>query len=272
MKKLMPVLLLFLLLTACQRPSDPPPSEVPVSAPAGTPEIAPPPSEEPSASAPEDEVFAPDMPVDEDYWAREFRDESTGALYMRAAIALPQLSEGFPQAVRNHYAFLRAEAETQVEARAERARDEYGAARANGLDFLPVAWEANYSVECNDGRYLSIRRDDIRFDGGLRDIASVTGETFDLSTGALVTLDDLAAGGADIFREQLAALVCAQIAQDAENYFAPYERLTRELTPQFCLTEEGLTLFYQVYELAPYTMGVCQFDISRMALEGLWTF
>ncbi|MDR3208135.1 MAG: RsiV family protein, partial [Oscillospiraceae bacterium] len=268
--KAIPALLLsLLLLTACQRQTDPAPS--PSVPPESSPEVSLPAAEPSPTPTPEDEIFAPDMPVDEDFWEKEFRDEGTDALVMRVSIALPQPTDGFPQAVRNHYAFLRAEIETQAEDRAERARAEYEAARAGGQDFLPVAWEGNYSVERNDGRYLSVRRDDTRFDGGLRDIAAVAGETFDLATGAIVTLDSLAAGDVDAFRETWAALVCAQIAPDAENYFETYEQLVREIEPQFCLTEEGLSLYYQVYEIAPYTMGVCQFDIPRTELDGLWT-
>ena len=80
--------------------------------------------------------------------------------------------------------------------------------------------------------------------------------TFDLHTGRLLTLDDLFTG------DYLAALsghIAAQIAATDLPLLRPFDGI--DASADFRLTPEGVVIYFQLYDLAPYAWGFPQFLI-----------
>jgi len=55
-----------------------------------------------------------------------------------------------------------------------------------------------------------------------------------------------------------------QIAENADQYFPSYTKLTDEYfnPDSFYVTAKGIVVFYQLYEIAPYVMGIPSFTIN----------
>lgn len=126
------------------------------------------------------------------------------------------------------------------------------------------AWYSYYKgVEGHVQRYynhlLVYRINYNEYTGGAHGIYMTTYLNLDIRTLQPVRLDDLLIPE---YEEQLTDLLWNQLM--ADNRVATHEELeemgfasTGELKPteNFCLGEEGITFYYNVYEIAPYSMG-----------------
>ena len=109
------------------------------------------------------------------------------------------------------------------------------------------------------GHLLVYRIDYNEYTGGAHGIYMSTFLNFDLRTLAPIRLDDLFAGD---YKEQLTDLLWNQLM--ADNKVATRQELedmgyvtTGDLTPteNFYLGKDGITFYYNVYDIAPYVMG-----------------
>ncbi len=140
------------------------------------------------------------------------------------------------------------------------------------------AWYSYYKgleshVQLYTGHLLVYRIDYNEYTGGAHGIYTSSFHNLDLRTLAPVRLDDLFAGE---YKEQLTDLLWNQLM--ADNKVSTRQELedigyatTGDLTPteNFYLGSEGITFYYNVYDIAPYVMGPVKITLPYEVIQPL---
>ena len=130
----------------------------------------------------------------------------------------------------------------------------------NGMTF-----HSDYEVFRNDPKFISLTQIVYQYTGGAHGNSRLTASTVHLQTGRAYKLMDLFADGVD-FTGRLSEVV-------------RQEGLARRLPlwgfkgvrpdSAFYLTEEGVVLFFQPYEIAPYSEGIIRILVSYRDLDDI---
>jgi hypothetical protein len=133
-------------------------------------------------------------------------------------------------------------------------------------------FNADYQVELNAGGLFSVLRTLHEYTGGVHGMYSVYCETFSVSSGNLLTLDDLFSVPQREYTERLLETVYAVIDQNPGDFHAEARELALTLFPYqtFTVTENGISLIYDVYNLAPYAMGPVRIDVPWGAVAEMF--
>ena len=140
------------------------------------------------------------------------------------------------------------------------------------------AWYSYYKgieshVQLYTGHLIVYRIDYNEYTGGAHGIYMSTFLNLDLRTLAPIRLDDLFAGD---YKEQLTDLLWNQLM--ADNKVATRQELedmgyvtTGDLTPteNFYLGKDGITFYYNVYDIAPYVMGPVKITLPYEMMQHL---
>ena len=140
------------------------------------------------------------------------------------------------------------------------------------------AWYSYYKgieshVQLCNTLILTYRIDYNEYTGGAHGIYMSTFLNLDLRTLAPIRLDDLFAGD---YKEQLTDLLWNQLM--ADNKVATRQELedmgyvtTGDLTPteNFYLGKDGITFYYNVYDIAPYVMGPVKITLPYEMMQHL---
>lgn len=135
-------------------------------------------------------------------------------------------------------------------------------------------WTSRYYVTYNQGCFTSLYTDQYCYMGGAHGNTIRTSDTWDFETGRRVTLSDIFSSDylSPLIRNDLFEKIEKQIQERLEkepgSYFKDYPSLLREhFRPEsFYLTPDGLTLYYQQYDVAPYATGFPEFFFPRSEL------
>lgn len=136
----------------------------------------------------------------------------------------------------------------------------------NNFFFAPYEAFLTYKVSMNENCMLSFYFDNYEFVGGAHGITIRKAQTFNFKKRRQVTLWDF-------FKNKSEArnILINEILKQAENnmqnnpgvYFENYETLIKKnFNPEnFYLTPQGIIIFYNQYEIAPYSTGIVEFLI-----------
>lgn len=128
-----------------------------------------------------------------------------------------------------------------------------------GFEFL-----VTFQVTYNSGCVVSLYMDQYEFEGGAHGSTQRTSQTWDFSTGKRMQLSDFYPHNPS-YREEIQSQIQSGIGrrleQEPSTYFEDYPELLRTaFNPEsFYLTPEGLVIYYQQYDIAPYSTGMPQF-------------
>lgn len=142
----------------------------------------------------------------------------------------------------------------------------YEASLENDFPFHMYDAATVFEVTYNSNCMLSLYSDDYIYSGGAHGSTQRHSETWNARTGDRIYLYQFA-GDPAAFRAEILRNVRDQIAQQMETeegrYFDDYAQLTLEhFNPEnFYLTPQGLVIYYQQYDIAPYASGIPEFTI-----------
>lgn len=130
----------------------------------------------------------------------------------------------------------------------------------NGFPIRPYEAVLNYAVTYNEKGLLSTYRDNYAYTGGAHGNTVRKSDTYDLSNGAVLPLSAFFHGDSDYQRNILDEIL-KQAEQDHEYYFENYaELIVQYFNPEsYYLTPDGIAIYYQQYEIAPYSTGIVVF-------------
>lgn len=126
----------------------------------------------------------------------------------------------------------------------------------------PYEYLGNYTVYFNRGGLLSILEQTYAYTGGAHGISVREGLTFRLSNGKLLTLDEVLRKNPD-FRKIVDPAIAKQL-QQTDGYFGGFKTIGSN--PDYYLKNNGVVIFFQLYDYLPYAYGFPEFYFSFQEL------
>jgi len=125
---------------------------------------------------------------------------------------------------------------------------------------------AEYEVCRNDEKVISLVQRIYQYTGGAHGMTTQTGSTVDRLTGKSWSLADLFVPGAD-YGGRLTAIV-RKVGADRKLPMWDFRGIG--VHSAFFLSDEGLVLFFQPYEIAPYSEGIVKIVIPYAKLSDIF--
>jgi len=146
------------------------------------------------------------------------------------------------------------------------AIESYLYAKKNNFPFFHYEATMNYTVTLNAACKLSTYIDQYQYTGGAHGNTLRSSSNWNLNTGFSLKLENIFYEGENfvpLILDQIIRLAKEQVDQNPEIYFDNYKELiVNNFKPNnFYLTPIGITIFYQQYEIGPYSSGIIEFHI-----------
>ena len=127
--------------------------------------------------------------------------------------------------------------------------------------FMQYAAWSQYDLHFLNERFMSLTMNYYQFTGGAHGLTVKTAYNIDLSTGKNLELRSIFSDDYD-YSSVILKEVNMQMKKAEEGTFFSdsIERIENE--QNFYLTEEGIVMFFQQYEIGPYCIGIPEFFIS----------
>lgn len=156
-----------------------------------------------------------------------------------------------------------------------RAGEEFKRAMEQEYDFTLHSFIRTFSAPRVDSRYTSVLFDRYQFFGGPHGTTERTGNTWDFSTGAQVSLRYFFHQNSP-YRRVILDCICEQIAKQKKNeeilFFENPLKNARQCFNEshFYLIHNAVVIFYPLYTLAPYYCGIISYKIPFARLDSCW--
>lgn len=185
-----------------------------------------------------------------------------GNLILKYHIEYPSIkyNENFNNYNRNLAVELKNQTEGELY---EQAIQTYKYNKENGYPIMVYEVYRTYEITLNTNTVVSLYIDEYTFAGGAHGNTIRTSQTWNLNQGCLIPLASLFPNNPyfmiDILKE-----INNQIANEKEIYFEDTCNLVLEtFNPQsFYLVPEGIVIYFQQYDIAPYSSGIRTFLIK----------
>lgn len=147
-----------------------------------------------------------------------------------------------------------------------RAVKEYEYAVANGFPVRAFDAVLAYKVTYNDDCTLSLYFDRYEYTGGAHGSTTRYSDTWNLLNSSIITLNQMFSRSIN-YVDYSIKWILKQIEIDIKNgqniYFEDYEKNVKKyFNPEhFYLTPKGIVVYFQQYEIAPYSSGIVEFLI-----------
>lgn len=133
---------------------------------------------------------------------------------------------------------------------------------SNGFPIRPFETIVIYNITYNKNCIISLYYEIYEYAGGAHGSTHRCADTCDLRNGSSIVLNKLVTCLPD-YKSYLIGKIKEEIEKDPSIYFEDYATLivTNFDEDSFYLTTEGIVLFYQQYDIAPYVSGIREFLI-----------
>lgn len=147
------------------------------------------------------------------------------------------------------------------------ALDHLKSSRKNQFPFHVFEADSVYEVTYNQNDIMSLYYDHYIFSGGAHGSTARVSDTWNLKNGTRISLFDFTTDPVRFKKEILENIneqIKVKMETGEDGFFIDYNELTTQnFDPNhFYLTPEGIVIFYQQYEIAPYASGIPEFIIS----------
>ncbi len=141
----------------------------------------------------------------------------------------------------------------------------YKESQENGFPFHPYEAILQYEITYNQHCHLSLYHDQYTFTGGAHGSTVRGSDTWSLMSGRSIPLSNFFSAGQD-YRTSLIGQITKQANENPEIYFEDYQALIEKYFNEehYYLTSSGVAIYYQQYEIAPYSTGIVVFSIPYM--------
>ncbi len=140
------------------------------------------------------------------------------------------------------------------------AKEQYAFAMEKGFPVMEYQAVQAFTMTYQQGCILSLYRETYEFTGGAHGSTVRDSQTWNLQGCRQLTLTDLILCGPDP-KTYIVQEAVRQIRQDPDIYFEDsQERLSDAFRPEsFYAASDGLVVYYQQYDIAPYSSGIRTF-------------
>lgn len=160
-----------------------------------------------------------------------------------------------------HLAFsLRNKAENELY---KEAIELYNYNKENNFPVMQYELYRTYEITLNTNNLISLYADEYIFSGGAHGTTIRTSQTWNLKQGNMIELNNLFPRN-PYFMINILKQINEQIAKEPEIYFEDTCNLVLEtFNPKsFYLTPDNIVIYFQQYDIAPYSSGIRTFNIS----------
>lgn len=138
--------------------------------------------------------------------------------------------------------------------------------KINNFFFAPYEAFLAYTVSMNQNCVLSFYYDDYTFTGGAHGTTTRKSQTYSYKTRRKLSLLDFfksKAHARSVVINEMVRQARVNLQDNPGIYFDNYEMLIRKnFNPEnFFLTPQGIVIYYNQYEIAPYSTGIVEFLI-----------
>ena len=189
------------------------------------------------------------------------------------SIPMLTLSILYPKVTLRHYPYAQDSINLQIQAQVcdflhyassdlyQQAVVNYKQSQENEFPFRLFEAVLNYEITYNQNCHLSLYRDQYTFTGGAHGSTVRSSNTWNLMSGCNIPLSDFFAG--QEHRASLIEQITKQAGENPEIYFEDYPALIEKSFNEehYYLTPSGIAIYYQQYEIAPYSTGIVVFTI-----------
>ena len=194
-----------------------------------------------------------------------------GHLILTYTIKYPQfVSDKFKLFITKLNLFYKAEASmyrrTQVMKLYQMAMDDYENSIANDFPVHEYEVYVEFNVTYNKNCTLSLYFDRYEYTGGAHGMTYRSSDTWNLQKGIRMELTDFFPDKEN-YTEWIQKNIIDQIKQEMKKdnamFFDEYADLVKENfnAKNFYLSEDGVVIYFQLYEIAPYASGIQTFTI-----------
>ena len=129
-------------------------------------------------------------------------------------------------------------------------------------------FEIHQDVKYNENDFISIVSDTYQYTGGAHGSSVWSARNIDTLTGAEVLLGDLFED--NNYKTVLDRLIEQEVTEHPEDYSDLWEKPQIKESNQcdFYVTEQGIVVFYQPYDLSYYARGLVEFTIDYADISG----
>lgn len=148
------------------------------------------------------------------------------------------------------------------------AKETYEYNKQNGYPIMVYELVNKCYITYNYKKLLSLYCDEYTFSGGAHGSTIRKAQTWDLELAYIVPLQAFFRGNPyyqiDIIK-QINAQIAKQIQEGNDIFFPEYCQLVLETfrLENYYLTQKGITIFFQQYDIAPYSSGIQTFVINN---------
>ena len=148
------------------------------------------------------------------------------------------------------------------------AKETYEYNKAHGYPIMIYELMRECKITYNFQNLISLYCDEYTFTGGAHGNTLRKSQTWDLAIGNQVPLKAFFAGNEyyqlDIIK-QINEQIAKQIAEGNNIYFPDYCQLVLETfrLENYYLTPKGIVIFFQQYDIAPYSSGIMTFLLKK---------
>jgi predicted small lipoprotein YifL len=158
------------------------------------------------------------------------------------------------------------------------AEDNFNVVTENQIEGAMLEMSSSYtaSVKRNDGKVLTVLYGNYTFTGGAHGSYCTRGYSFDVSTGELLTLDDLSSD-ADALKSALVEYMVNAVSNDGNlatqiDLIYDHHDMESVLEPllrqgSWYFDENGMVIFSDLYEISSYAAGPVYFNIPYSEFE-----
>lgn len=142
---------------------------------------------------------------------------------------------------------------------------------SNGYPTMAYEIITEYEITYNEDWALSLYFDSYEFSGGAHGITMRTSQTWDLLSAVLLPLYYFYPNNPYFLLEILKSIleqIRIQIDEGENQYFDNYcELMIESFNPEnYYLTKDSIALYFQQYDIAPYSSGIPVFNIPYVSI------
>lgn len=136
--------------------------------------------------------------------------------------------------------------------------------KENGYPLMQFEVYRNYEITLNTQNIVSLYTDEYIFTGGAHGNTLRKSQNWNIPSCKMIKLEELYPNN-PYFMIEILKTINEQISKNSENYFEDSCMLVLEtFNPEsFYLTPTAIVIFFQQYDIAPYSSGIPTFKINR---------
>lgn len=149
------------------------------------------------------------------------------------------------------------------------AKELYNFNMSNGYPLMIYEIVSTFTVTLNKNPYVSLYSDEYIFTGGAHGITTRTSQSWNIQTANQITLNELFDCNCDYvlyILKDINTQIEEQIANGSNYYFDNYCSLVLNSIDlnNFYLNNKYMTIYFQQYDIAPYSSGLPTFEITSL--------